>query len=54
MDQRIKQLEIEMNHLVDQTGEARPSKAAISAITDLRVLQARLDDLEKRLGMSTK
>lgn len=54
VDSRIKELEIDMNHLIDQAGEVRPSKAAINATTDLRVLEARLDELEKRLGVSTK
>lgn len=54
MDRRIKELEIKMNHVVDQAGEARPSKTALDTMTNLKVLEARLGQLEKRLGMTTE
>lgn len=54
VDQRIKDLELKMNHLVDQNGEVRPSKTAIDAITSLRVLEARVNDLEKVLRVPSR
>ncbi len=51
VDGRIRQLEVNMNHLVDQNGNARPSNATVDALGRIKALEVKVDILEKQLGI---